>query len=437
MSVRRPHGTTGRSPDSIARRSRVAKRGHRYGRCGRGRANRSGHPRPAEERRRGGVGDIERFLPEGGGERPRREGGLHPGTGSADSSSRATSTSGWTPVGPRSASSRRCAMLRPKGRILYDSSEGVLGNPAKGTRLRSGAGVAVPVRRPHGTTRRSPNTLPRRSRVAKRGGRAAEAGGAGRTEAAAHTRPRNAEGAAWGCRAVPSRRVEVGARYTKAVLGAGSADSSSRATSTSGWTRAAPESRGPRPLDGALCSAPRAVSSTTRAKGCLETQPKGTRLRSSGRLSGACPAAPWDYQAQPQLTCSAEPSCETRPLCGRRRSSLRGRSTPGRRCGGSGAVLPAEGGSPLRDGDPARPHGGIHRAAPASGGGPVHEGAIPGRGRFPQNGPPPSDFNDRFEGSGGSEMVALRSPLPGLDGVLCFASRAASSTTRAKGCLET
>ena len=34
------------------------------------------------------------------------------------------------------------------------------------------------------------------------------------------------------------------------------------------------------------------------AKGCLETQPKGTRLRLSGRCSGACRAAPRDYQAQ-------------------------------------------------------------------------------------------------------------------------------------------
>ncbi len=123
MSVRRLDGTAGRSPDSPARRSRLAKRGHRQ---------------PAEERWRGGVGDTERFLPEGGGGGPLREGGLHPGTGSADSSSRTNSTSGWTPVGPRSASSRRRAMLRPKGRILYDSSEGVPGNPAKGTRLRSG-----------------------------------------------------------------------------------------------------------------------------------------------------------------------------------------------------------------------------------------------------------------------------------------------------------
>ena len=156
-----------------------------------------------------------------------------------------------------------------------------------------------------------------------------------------------------------------------------------------------------------------------RAKGCLETQPKGTRLRSSGRCSGICQAAPRDYQAQSQLTSSAE-----------------------LRCAAAVRQAPAKPDEPGRPPTPvrepaARPHGGIHRAAPASGGGPVHEGAIPGRGRFPQNGPPPSDFNDRFEGSGGSEMVALRSPLPGLDGVLCFASRAASSTTRAKGCLET
>ena len=196
------------------------------------------------------------------------------------------------------------------------------------------------------------------------------------------------------------------------------ADSSSRATSTSGWMWGRREGRGPHPLDGALCSAPRAVSSTTRAKGCLETQPKGTRLRSSGRLSGACPAAPRDYQAQSQLTWSAEPICEARPPCGRRR---RGRTSRG------GRPRPS---AYRRGGRVAGSTGG-----PGERRGPGPRGAIRGRGRFPQNGPPPSDFNDGFEVAGAQS----RSRKPDARVLPCAMLRSKGRILydRAKGCLET
>ena len=289
------------------------------------------------------MGEIERFLPEGGGERPLREGGLHPGTGSADSSSRTTSTSGWTPVGPRSASSTTPA-------------KGCLETRRKGLDSGRGAGVAVPVRRPHGTTRRSPNTFPRRSRVAKRGGRAAEAGGAGRIEAAAHTRPRDAEGAAWRCRAVPTG-------------GWGREAASGRRSPAGGFRRqfvacdfdfrldagGAGEGRGPHLLDGALCSASKgrilydsregvpgnpaqrdSTSVERQVKRCLSGGPTG--------LPGAVPIHMLGgADLRSAAAVRKAPAESARPLHDRRR---RGRP---------GAVRPASGGragSPLRDGVP-------------------------------------------------------------------------------------
>ena len=133
---------------------------------------------------------------------------------------------------------------------------------------------------------------------------------------------------------------------------------------------------------------------------------EGTRLRSSGRSCGACQAAPRDYQAQSQLTSSAEPRCEARPPCGRRRTSRGGRSTTG--------------------GGVADPEPFSRRAAERPGVPFVM--AFPDRGWFP-----PAALGGRFRLPVGREgRREGRGPHP-PDGALCSDPRAASSTILRRG----
>ena len=329
MSVRRLDEIAGRSPDSPARRSRVAKRaplcgGRRSSRRGREAAWQiwSGSP---DWRRKGGVGVVTAVGDSGRLFGPASTSGWMPG-GSGRVEVRIHSTARYAPLqGPHPLRIVRRGAWKPSER---DST------PVERQ-------VAVSVRRPHGTTRRSPTHSP--------GGAAWQSAPALRGTPVESARPLQAREAAWQIRSgFPASGGRAGGRCTKAVPGWDGfrrqfvVDDFDFRLDAGGLR----EGRGPHPLDGALCSDPRAVSSTTRAKGCLETQPKGTRLRSSGRLSGVCPAAPRDYQAQSQLTCSAERRVAKRARCagdaGRRAGtgsadrSSRGTSTSGRTPGAPG-----------------------------------------------------------------------------------------------------
>ncbi len=157
-----------------------------------------------------------------------------------------------------------------------------------------------------------------------------------------------------------------------------------------GCRRGLREGGGRHPLDGALCSDPRVASSTIVRRGAWKPSPKGL---DSGRAAGrAVPVR------RPHGTTRRSP---THSLGG---AALRSVTAMGK--------TPAEpdepGRPPTAVREPStRPRGGIHRR-PRRAAGARRQGAIRGRGRFPQNGPPPSDFNDRFEASRGSEMVAFR-----------------------------
>ena len=416
------------------------------------------------------MGDTERFLPEGGGGGPLRAGGLHPGTGSADGSSRTNSTSGWTPVAPRSASSRRRAMLRPKGRILYDSSEGVPGNPAKGTRLRSSgrcSGICRAAPRDYQAQSqltcsgepsceahplcggRIPPTV-RRGRLRLPAGRRGAPGGSrsastrqramlrskGRIlyelcegvpeNPAKGTRLRSSGRCSGACPAAPrdyqaqsqltcsaERRVAKRARCAGDAgrrAGTGSADRSSRGTSTSGRTPGAPGRSRSASLDGALCSDPRAASSTIVRRGAWKPSPKGL---DSGRAAGrAVPVR------RPRGTTRRSPNSLPR----RSRVAKRGRRADD--AGGDGATAPGPGGGM------ADPEWFSRRVAEE------REAASPRRS------PAGDGFRHRWSRATSTSgwmpggLREGRGPHP-LDGALCSASRAASSTTRAKGCLET
>ena len=303
----------------------------------------------------------------------------------------------------------------PRAASPTNRAKGCLETRRKGLGFSRAAGVAVSVRRPHGTTRRSPTHLlggaelrnapavgrQRRSRTSRSGRSRLSAspqrprGGANRAALASGGSPVH-EGAIRGRGRVPPNDPPPADFNDWFEDSRGSETVAVPKPTARVRRRAMLRSKGRILYD--------------RAKGCLETQPKGTRLRSSGRLSGACPAAPRDYQAQSQLICSAEPSCETRPPCGRLRSSRGGRSRPGRRHGRSGVVFPASGG---------RAGGRFTKA-------------VPGWERVPPQ-VVAGDLDFRLDAGGLREG---RGPHP-LDGALCSASRVASSTTRAKGCLET
>ena len=127
------------------------------------------------------------------------------------------------PGGSRAASTRRRAMLRSKGRILYESCEGVPGNPAKGTRLQSSgrcSGICQAAPRDYQAQSHSP---PRRSRVAKRARRGETAAEPYEPERPFTPVREPAEAARRGQQGGPGERRESGPRGGDTRPGAGSA----------------------------------------------------------------------------------------------------------------------------------------------------------------------------------------------------------------------
>ena len=356
VSVRRPHGTTRRSPThspgGAAWRSAPAQRGTPVEsarplqareaawqiRCGfpasGGRAGgRCTKAVPGWDgfRRQFVVDDFDFRLDAGG----LREGrGPHPLDGALCSD-------------PRAASSTTPA-------------KGCLETRRKGLGFSRAAGVAVSVRRPHGTTRRSPTHLlggaelrnapavgrHRRSRTSRSGRSRLSAspqrprGGANRAALASGGSPVH-EGAIRGRGRVPPNDPPP-------------ADFNDWFEDSRGSETVAVPKPTARVRQRAMLRFKGRILYDS-CEGVLGNPAKGTRLRSGGRSCGACQAAPRDYQAQSQLTCSAEPSCETRPLCGRRRRSLRGRPRPGEAAWQIRRVSPGErrnGGRPLHQGGP-------------------------------------------------------------------------------------
>ena len=195
------------------------------------------------------------------------------------------------------------AKLHSKGRILYDSCEGVPGNPAQRdstpvgrqvVRCLSGGPTGLPgavpltasaepsceTRPPCGLRGRRPtgrSGRPHPDSNRRRGG--AAGGRAGFSRRVPGVRSTRRYPAARGRSRVPYQRLGLPARCCRGLRECRDPKSAARARRS-----AILHSKGRILYD--------------RAKGCLETQPKGTRLRSSGRCSGICRAAPRDYQAQ-------------------------------------------------------------------------------------------------------------------------------------------
>ena len=197
------------------------------------------------------------------------------------------SISGWrsgVPGGSRSESTRWRAMVRAKGRILYDSSGGVPGNPAKGTRLRSSdrcSGVCQAAPRDYQAQSQPTSSAEASCEAWPSWGRRGTSG-SGRP----HSDSNRPGGSVAGCPAVsPGERWKFGPRgdvYRGAAVGPSASDLAFRLDAAGGLR----EGRDPKSATRArwiakLHSKGRILYD--RAKGCLETQRKGLDF---GRATG-------------------------------------------------------------------------------------------------------------------------------------------------------